>query len=88
MLAYISDNMLLDAGLIQHGKSYNDPDLQVASLDHAIWFHDDFRADQWLLQHAELERNSGGRTLIRGRFFTREGRHVATTMQQGLMRPR
>lgn len=88
MLAYISDNMLLDAGLIQHGRSYNDPDLQVASLDHAIWFHDDFRADQWLLQHAELERNSGGRTLIRGRFFTREGRHVATTIQQGLMRPR
>jgi acyl-CoA thioesterase II len=88
MLAYMSDNMLLDAGLIQHGKSYQDRDLQVASLDHAIWFHQDFRADQWLLQQAILERNSGGRTLIRGRFFTRGGLHVATTMQQGLMRPR
>lgn len=88
MLAYMSDNMLLDAGLIQHGKSYKDRNLQVASLDHAIWFHQDFRADEWLLQHAELERNSGGRTLIRGRFYTRDGRHVATTMQQGLMRPR
>ena len=88
MLAYMSDNMLLDAGLIQHGKTYKDPSLQVASLDHAIWFHQDFRADQWLLQQAELERNSGGRTLVRGRFYTRDGLHVATTMQQGLMRPR
>lgn len=88
MLAYMSDNMLLDAGLIQHGRSYKDRSLQVASLDHAIWFHQEFRADQWLLQRAEVERNSGGRTLVRGRFYTRDGRHVATTMQQGLMRPR
>ncbi len=87
ILAYISDNMLLDAGLIQHGRAYLDQNLQVASLDHAIWFHEDFRADQWLLQHVEVERNSGGRTLVRGRFFTQEGLHVATTMQQGLMRP-
>ncbi len=88
LLAYMSDNVLLDAGLIQHGRYYDDPELQVASLDHAIWFHGDFRADQWLLQHAELERNSGGRTLVRGRFYTREGHHVATVMQQGLMRLR
>ena len=88
MLVYFSDCMLLDAGLIQHGLAYQDPRLQVASLDHALWFHDAFRADEWLLHVAELERNSAGRTLVRGRFFTRDGVHVATLMQQGLMRYR
>ncbi|TDG12105.1 acyl-CoA thioesterase II [Seongchinamella unica] len=88
LLTYFSDTMLLDAGLVQHGRSYWDRELQTASLDHAIWFHADFRADQWLLHSADLERNSGGRTLIRGRFYTREGKHVATVMQQGLMRKR
>ena len=88
VLTYLSDTMLLDAGIIQHGRSYWDKDLQMASLDHAIWFHADFRADQWLLHTAELERNSGGRTLVMGRFYTREGLHVATMMQQGLMRKR
>lgn len=88
LLTYFSDTMLLDAGLVEHGRSYWDRELQTASLDHAIWFHADFRADQWLLHSADLERNSGGRTLIRGRFYTREGKHVATVMQQGLMRKR
>lgn len=88
LLAYFSDTMLLDAGLIQHGRSYADRGLQVASLDHAMWFHADFRADEWLLHSAEIERNSGGRTLVSGRFYTREGTHVATVMQQGLMRKR
>jgi acyl-CoA thioesterase-2 len=88
LLTYFSDTMLLDAGLIQHGRSYWDPALQMASLDHAIWFHADFRADEWLLHSADLERNSGGRTLVHGRFYTREGLHVATVMQQGLMRKR
>ena len=88
LLAYFSDTMLLDAGLIQHGRSYADRGLQVASLDHAMWFHADFRADEWLLHSAEIERNSGGRTLVSGRFYTREGAHVATVMQQGLMRKR
>ena len=88
LLTYFSDSMLLDAGLIQHGRSYRDRELQVASLDHAIWFHADFRSDQWLLHTADLERNSGGRTLVRGRFYTHDGVHVATMMQQGLMRKR
>ena len=88
LLTYFSDTMLLDAGLIQHGRSYRDRELQVASLDHAIWFHADFRADQWLLHSAVLERNSGGRTLVRGGFYTQDGLHVATVMQQGLMRKR
>ncbi|MDG1388566.1 MAG: acyl-CoA thioesterase II [Halioglobus sp.] len=88
MLAYFSDTMLLDAGLIQHGRSYWDRGLQIASLDHAIWFHADCRTDEWLLHSADLERNSGGRTLVSGRFYSREGVHVATVMQQGLMRKR
>lgn len=88
LLAYFSDTMVLDAGLIQHGRSYWDRDLQCASLDHAIWFHGDCRCDDWLLHTANLERNSGGRTLVRGRFYTRDGGHVATVMQQGLMRRR
>lgn len=86
MLAYFSDIYLIDACLMIHGRSYRDPDMQVASLDHALWFHEDFHADQWLLLSMEAERVSGGRGLARGRFFTREGRLVATTMQEGLMR--
>lgn len=86
MLVYFSDSLLLDAGLIEHGLAYQDRRLQIASLDHAVWFHDDFRADEWLLHAAEVERNSAGRTLVRGRFFTRDGRQVATLMQQGLIR--
>ncbi|MEP4146503.1 MAG: acyl-CoA thioesterase II [Halioglobus sp.] len=88
LLAYFSDTMLLDAGLIEHGRSYWDRGLQIASLDHAIWFHAECRADEWLLHSADLERNSGGRTLVRGRFYTHSGVHVATVMQQGLMRKR
>ena len=88
LLTYMSDTMVLDAGLIQHGRSWMEGGLQIASLDHAIWFHAPCRADEWLLHTADLERNSGGRTLVRGRFFTGEGVHVATVMQQGLMRTR
>lgn len=88
LLTYMSDTMVLDAGLIQHGRSWTQMDLQVASLDHAIWFHAPCRTDEWLLHTANLERNSGGRTLVRGRFYTRDGLHVATVMQQGLMRQR
>ncbi len=88
MLTYFSDTMLLDAGLIEHGRSYWDNSLQIASLDHAVWFHADCRTDEWLLHSGDLERNSGGRTLVRGRFYTRQGVHVATVMQQGLMRKR
>ena len=86
LLAYFSDIYLIDACLRAHGRSYLDPGMQVASLDHALWFHQAFRADEWLLLSMEAERVSGGRGLARGRFFTREGQLVATTMQEGLMR--
>lgn len=86
LLAYLSDTYLIDVCLIKHGRSYKDKRMQVASLDHALWFHEDFRADEWLLFTVEAERVSGGRGLARGRFYTRDGRLVATTMQEGLMR--
>ncbi len=88
VLAYMSDTMLLDVCLSIHGKRYDDPELQIASLDHALWLHAEFRADEWLLHVAEAERVSGGRSLARGRFYTRAGKLVATTMQQGVMRYR
>lgn len=86
LLAYMSDTFLIDVCLIVHGRSFKGPGIQVASLDHALWFHDDFRADEWLLHTVEAERVGGGRGLARGSFYTLDGRLVATTMQQGLMR--
>jgi acyl-CoA thioesterase-2 len=88
LLAYLSDAFLIDVCLITHGRHFVNSGLQVASLDHALWFHEDFRADDWLLHTVEAERIGGGRGLARGSFYTREGRLVATTMQQGLMRLR
>lgn len=86
VLAYLSDAFLIDVCLITHGRHFMGPDLQVASLDHALWFHEAFRADDWLLHTVDAERVGGGRGLARGSFYTRQGRLVATTMQQGLMR--
>ncbi|MEH6549938.1 MAG: acyl-CoA thioesterase II [Pseudomonadales bacterium] len=86
VLAYTSDYYLLGTGLLAHAVSFLDPDLQPASLDHAIWFHDDFRVDEWLLYHMVCPRASHARSLNRGSFYTRDGRLVATTMQEGLLR--
>lgn len=86
LLAYMSDAFLIDVCLIVHGRHFAGSNLQVASLDHALWFHEEFRADDWLLHTVEAERIGGGRGLARGSFYTREGRLVATTMQQGVMR--
>lgn len=86
LLAYLSDSYLIDVCLITHGRNYWDRGMQVASLDHALWFHEGFRADEWLLCALEVERIGGGRGLARGRFYTRQGRLVATAMQECLMR--
>lgn len=86
LLAYMSDALLIDVCLIAHGRHFSGTDFQVASLDHALWFHEEFRADQWLLHTVEAERIGGGRGLARGSFYTPEGRLVASTMQQGVMR--
>jgi acyl-CoA thioesterase-2 len=88
LLAYLSDAFLIDVCLIVHGRHFASSNFQVASLDHALWFHEDFRADDWLLHTVEAERIGGGRGLARGNFYTRDGRLVGTTMQQGVMRIR
>lgn len=88
LLAYASDFNLLLTAMLPHGVSWLTPGMQVASLDHAIWFHRPFRMDDWLLYDVESPSASGGRGLVLGRFFTREGLLVATVAQEGLMRQR
>jgi acyl-CoA thioesterase-2 len=86
ILAYISDFSLLDTNLLPHGLHILDPHVQVASIDHAMWYHRDFRIDDWLLYACESVSASGARGLARGRFFNTEGVLVASTMQEGLIR--
>ena len=88
LLAYASDFHFLGTAMQPHGVSWLSRGLQVASLDHAMWFHRPFRMDDWLLYDVESPFAGGARGLVRGRFFTREGQLVASTMQEGLMRPR
>jgi acyl-CoA thioesterase II len=88
VLAYASDMMLIDTSLYPHGRSLFDRDLQVASLDHALWFHRPFRADDWLLYAMDSPSASGGRGFNRGAIFTRDGVHVASVAQEGLIRVR
>ena len=88
VLAYASDFTLLDTALIAHGKLLFDRDIQLASLDHAMWFHRPFRADDWLLYVQDSPTAFGARGYCRGAVFDRQGRLVASTVQEGLMRPR
>lgn len=87
LLAFVSDISLLDTALLPHGKSIFS-DVQVASLDHAMWFHRPFRADDWLLYVQDSPSASGGRGFNRGAIYTREGVLVASVAQEGLIRPR
>jgi acyl-CoA thioesterase-2 len=88
VLAYASDFSLLDTALIAHGKLMFDKDIQLASLDHALWFHRPFRADDWLLYAQDSPNSHGARGLCRGSIFTRDGTLVASVVQEGLMRQR
>lgn len=88
MLAYASDFTLLDTALIRHGKMLFDPDLQLASLDHAMWFHRPFVADDWVLYVQDSPSAGGARGFCRGLLFARDGRLIASTVQEGLMRKR
>lgn len=85
-LAYVSDYGLLGTAVVGHGKAFGDPDMQFASLDHAVWFHDDFRVDDWLLYAMDSPWAGGARGFNRGRIFTRDGRLVASVAQEGLVR--
>ena len=88
VLAYASDFTLLDTALIAHGKLMFDKDMQLASLDHALWFHRPFRADEWLLYVQDSPSSHGARGFCRGNIFTRDGVFVASVAQEGLMRQR
>jgi acyl-CoA thioesterase II len=88
VLAYASDMMLLDAALIQHGRSVFDKDIMAASLDHALWFHRPFRADQWLLYAQDSPNLADSRGFSRGLIFARDGTLVASVAQEGLLRQR
>jgi acyl-CoA thioesterase-2 len=88
VLAYASDFTLLDTALIAHGKLMFDKDMQLASLDHALWLHRPFRADEWLLYAQDSPSSHGARGFCRGRIFTRDGVLVASVAQEGLMRQR
>ncbi|MET0653124.1 MAG: acyl-CoA thioesterase II [Hyphomicrobiaceae bacterium] len=88
VLAYASDFSLLDTALIAHGKLMFDKDVQLASLDHALWLHRPFRADEWLLYAMDSPSSHGARGFCRGSVFTRDGTLVASVAQEGLMRQR
>ncbi len=88
VLAYASDMSLLDTGLLPHGIGWFDNKVQMASLDHAMWFHRPFRADDWLLYVQDSPSASGARGINRGLMYARDGRLVASVAQEGLMRPR
>lgn len=86
MLAYFSDMTLIDVTLAAHGRSLFEPEFSVASLDHALWFHRPFRADEWLLYAQDCPTTGGGRGLARGLLFRETGTLVASVVQEGLIR--
>jgi len=86
LLAYASDFGLLAPSLYPHGHSPWEPDMQVASLDHAAWFHRRFRMDDWLLYVMKSDNACSARGLSKGKIYTREGKLVASVAQEGLIR--
>jgi acyl-CoA thioesterase II len=88
VLAYASDMSLLDTALVPHGRSLFEKEFMGASLDHALWLHRPFRADDWLLYTQESPTMTGARGFARGLIFTRDGTLVASVAQEGLVRLR
>ncbi|MBS0583399.1 MAG: acyl-CoA thioesterase II [Proteobacteria bacterium] len=86
MVAYASDFNLIGTALLPHGVSWLNGKVQLASLDHAMWFHRPFRADEWLLYSLDSPTAQGARGLARGQIFSADGRLVASTAQEGMMR--
>ena len=86
VLAYVSDYQLVSTATLPHGIHFAEGNVQLASLDHAMWFHRPFRADEWLLYAMESPNASGGRGLALGKFFSRDGQLVASTAQEGVVR--
>jgi acyl-CoA thioesterase-2 len=88
VLAYASDMLLLDSALIPHGRTVFEKTLMAASLDHALWFHRPFRADEWLLYAHDSPNLAGSRGFSRGLIFAGDGTLVASVAQEGLLRER
>jgi acyl-CoA thioesterase-2 len=88
LLAYASDFHLIGTTTLPHGISYMSHNVQMASLDHAMWFHRPFRVDEWLLYSFDSPTAQGARGLARGMIFSRDGQLVASTAQEGLVRLR
>ncbi|MEZ5257256.1 MAG: acyl-CoA thioesterase II [Ilumatobacteraceae bacterium] len=86
ILTYASDMTLLDTTVMPHGITWEDSNVQMASLDHAMWFHRPFRADEWLLYDQDTPSGSSARGLARGSIFTRDGKLAVTVVQEGLIR--
>jgi acyl-CoA thioesterase II len=87
MLAYMSDLDFMSTSMLPHGRNLMRESIQGASLDHSLWFHRPFRADEWLLFAKESPNACGARGFVRGQFFTRHGELVATAAQECLIRP-
>ncbi len=86
LMAYASDFHLVGTATLPHGISFIQDDLMMASLDHAMWFHRPVRVDDWLLYSCDSPSSSGGRGLARGLIYDRNGRLVASTIQEGMIR--
>ncbi len=84
---YLSDMTLLDSTLLPHPGTFMNQQIQMASLDHAMWFHRPFRADEWLLYDQDTPSASAGRGIARGLFFTHQGDLAISVVQEGLIRP-
>lgn len=88
VLAYASDMTLLDTSLFAHGRAVFDANLQVASLDHAMWFHRPMNMEEWHLYSQDSPNTSGARGFTRGSIYSRDGNLVASVAQEGLIRER
>lgn len=88
MLAYTSDFHFLPTALFKHGQTHWQPNMQIATIDHSMWFHRPFRFDDWLLYSIDSPSASSGRGLVKGQIFNRQGQLVASTMQEGVIRLR
>ena len=88
LLGYASDFNFLPTALQPHGKGFLEPGMQVATIDHSMWFHRPFRLDDWLLYAVESTSASGARGFVRGQFYNRAGELIASTVQEGVIRQR
>lgn len=88
LLGYVSDYNFLPATLQPHGRGFMERDLQVATIDHSMWYHRPFKIDDWLLYAIESPSASGGRGFVKGQIYNKQGQLVATAVQEGVIRKR